>query len=184
MRVLFRAHRVGALARLIPAARLLRDRPARLKDFGLPRDLKGDRLLDGSEGVHVLHLGARAERCIFAWTDRDVRLDAHLPVLHLGVGGTDRAQQEAEFFGVASGRLSVANVWFSHDLKERNTGAVVVDQAGALPVTPLLVAKASRILFEMGAANAHATRSGAGCYLNGSMLGEWEVELADLIPLR
>ena len=184
MRVLFRAHRVGGLARLIPAARLLRDRPARLKHFGLPRNLKGDRLLDGAEGVHVLHLGARAERCILAWTNRDICLDAHLPVLHLGVGCTDRAQQESKLFGVASGRLSVANVGFGHDLKERDARTVVVDQAGALPVTPLLVAKTSRILFEMGAANAHATRSGAGCYLNGSMLGEREVKLTDLIPLR
>jgi hypothetical protein len=92
VRVLFRTHRVGSFARLIPAARLLGDRPARFEDFGLARDLVGDRLLHRTEGVHVLHLGSRAERCIFAWANRHIRLNAHLPVLHLGIGGSDRAQ--------------------------------------------------------------------------------------------
>ena len=44
--------------------------------------------------------------------------------------------------------------------------------------------EARRILFEMCAANAHAARSGARGYLNGAVLGEREVELADLVSLR
>ena len=44
--------------------------------------------------------------------------------------------------------------------------------------------QARRILFEVRAANAHATRSGTRSYLNGAVLGEWEVELTDLVSLR
>ena len=160
------------------------DRPARLKDFSLSRNLKGDRLLHRAERVHILHLGTRTERCILTWANRDICLNAHLPVLHLRIGGADGAQQEAELFGVAAGRFRITNVWLGHDLKQRNTGAVVVDEAGALPVTPLLVPKARRILFEVRAVNAHATRSGARRYLNGAVLGEREVELTDLVSLR
>ena len=70
--------------------------------------------------------------------DGDVRLDAHLAALHVGVGDADRAQQQLQLLGIAAGGLGRADVGLGHDLHQRSARPVEVDQADPLAVAPVL----------------------------------------------
>ena len=183
VRLLLGAHDVRRLTAVVPAARLLAQRLARVEGRGLSLDLVGDRTLDRAERVHVLDLDPRAERLGAVRPDRDIRLDAHLAALHVGVGDADRAQQQLQLLGVAAGVLGRADVGLGHDLHERHAGPVEVDQADPLARGPGAVDELRRVLFEMGAPDPDGLRPGRGVEREAAVGRQRQLELADLVAL-
>ena len=80
---------------------------------------------------------------------RDVRLDPHLAVLHVGVGRADRAQQQLQLLGVPAGLLGGPDVRLGDDLHERRAGSVEVDEADLAPVGVRGVDELGRVLLEV-----------------------------------
>ena len=97
--------------------------------------------------------------CVPREPERDVRLDPHLAVLHLGVGRADRAQQQLQLLGVAAGLLGRADVGLGDDLHERRAGPVEVDEADAARRRrrPAWI-ELRRVLLEVGARDADRER--------------------------
>ena len=59
---------------------------------------------------------------------RHVGVDAQRALLHLHVGDTDREQRGAQLLDVTLRLFRGADVGLAHDLEQRDTGAVVVDE--------------------------------------------------------
>src|SRR5690606_30523218 len=117
---------------LVEVARLLDDRQARVEHTRLAGDLVPDGALDRPERVHVLRLGARAERGVGAGAQRQVDVGAHVAALHAGLGDTEGAEDVAQRLHVRArhlGRtLAGALDRPRHDLDQRDARTVVVDE--------------------------------------------------------
>jgi len=95
---------------------------------------------------------------------RHVHVAAHRAFFHLGVAGTNREQDGAQFRHILLGLFAGANVGSRHDLDERHSGAVEVDQriitTRDATLCPTEVGRLAGVFFQMCAldADAHVAR--------------------------
>src|SRR5439155_20026664 len=147
------AHRAGDVAIGIPQPGLLHDPAAARYDLDLARDLVLERALDRTEGVHVLDLGARAERVAAGRAHRDVGVAAKAAFLHVAVADLEILQGRAQRAEVRDGLGGTLQLGLADDLEQRHAGAVEIDDAGiGVSVVDVL----ARVLLEMDAHQPHA----------------------------
>ena len=136
--------------------------------------------MQSAKRVDVLELGLDAELLRPRAPDRDVRLGAQLALLHVRLGGADRAQQRAQLHRVVARLVGGAQVRLADDLHQRHARPVQVDVR--LPRLVQLVARVdelARVLFEMHAADADLARTD----LEQTVDAHRQVVLADLVAL-
>ncbi len=183
VRRLLDPHAVGLAALLGPAPRLLDERLAGTEDGRLPFDLELDRPFHRPERVHVLDLDPGPERFRAARPEGHVGLDPHLAPFHVGVGGTDRAEQQLELLGVAPRLLGGPDLRFGDDLHERGARPVEVDEADLAPVRIHPVDELGRVLLQVCPGDRHGERPIGGVEGEPAARGQRQLVLADLVAL-
>ena len=122
-------------------------------------DLGVDAAGDVVERVHVLDLASRAQLVGAERPDRDVRVDAERSLLHLGVRDAELDDRLAQELKEALRLVGGVDVGSGHDLEQRRTAAVVVDERvlGAADATrlPTHVHRLCRVFLQMGPHDSH-----------------------------
>jgi len=108
--------------------RLLLDRPARLVDLHLARDLALDAFGGEGERVHVLQFRPRSELARSLRAHRDVHVEAHRALLELGVRQSELDDGLPKQLQEPLRGLGVVQVGGGDDLDERCAAAVEVDE--------------------------------------------------------
>ena len=85
MRLFLAAHWRGLAFIRIPEARLLKDLAAFAQDLLLPLDLVLHRRLREAEGIDILQLHLRPQLLRASRSQREIRLAAQAPFLHIAV---------------------------------------------------------------------------------------------------
>ncbi len=112
-----------------------------------------DRPAQRAHRVDVLQLAASAQLVGPRRTHRNVGVDSHRTLFHLGVADLDGEEDVAQLRDVGLGVLDGADIGPTHDLDERHTGAVVVDQGvgGVVDSTTATdVGGLAGVLFDVG----------------------------------
>ncbi len=191
MRFFLGAHGAGFLLVRIEQAGFLHHFATGLDDGNLAFRLDLDRLLDEPHGVHILDLAARAQMAeilrfliffvLTGQTDRHVHIGAHGTGLHVAVARPQIAQDLAQFGQIGGCLFGAADVGAAHDLHQRNTGAVQVDEGH---VRVHVVDRFARVLFKVDAFNAHQPRRAvAQFHQHFTFAHNGVVKLRDLIAL-
>jgi len=102
------------------------------------------------------------ERLGPAGTERDVRLDPQLAMLHVGVRGADRSEQQLEFLGIAARLFGRSDLGLGDDLHQRRARSIEVDQAHLAAVVAGRVDELGGVLLEVGARDGDRERSLGG----------------------
>ena len=140
-------------------ARLLVDDAALFKHLRLAADLVGEPIVEVLEAVHVLELGLRAELRRPAATQAHVSIAAQRPLFHRAVGDADGQIDLTELLHEQARLLGRAQIRLGHQLDERRSGAVVVDEAvrgaGDAALTAADMHHLAGILLHMDARDAH-----------------------------
>ena len=137
MRVLLAAHGGGGAGRVVKAQGLLHHLAAALEQVHLPVIFVFHRTGDVGDGVHVLDLGARAERLAALRTDGDVHVAAHGALLHFAVGNADPAHDLLQAFDIFLCLVDRADIRLRDDLDQRHAAAVVIHIGVAVTVDQL-----------------------------------------------
>ena len=83
-------------------------------------------LLEVRKTVQVLDFGADTERSVFAGTQRDVAVAAHVAVFHVGVRDAGVFERLLDLLEDQHGFFGATNVRFGHDFAKRSAAAVRV----------------------------------------------------------
>jgi hypothetical protein len=159
----------------------------RVEHLGLAFDLglKGRR--DEAERVQVLELGANAELSLSAGAQRDVRVAAEVPALHVRVGDLDVAQHRAQRAQVGDRLLRRADVRLGDDLDQRNAGAIQIHVRDVPSHHGRVVDRLARVLLHVDAREAHARHLFPGVSPDGNvqppLRGDGLFVLGDLVAL-
>jgi len=167
-------------ARLAPFLAVL------LELLELPLCLVAHGPLDGGDAVEILDLDDRRGGDAAVGL-RNVQVyvgvAAQAPLLHLAIGHSQLAEQQADFLEVGAGLLRAGDLGLADDLQERSAGAIEIDPAG-LSAAILVVQQLSCVLLQVHANQADAPRPLPGIDLQPAFLAERQIILADLIVLR
>ena len=128
MRLLLRAHGVGAALMCVPQARLLRHPAARLDNFNLALDLVLQRCANKAEAVHVFHFRFGAELLLPARTHAYIGVTAQRPLFHVAVGDAAIQQDFLQTRQVLVGFVGCANIRLGDNLHQRRAAAVQVQR--------------------------------------------------------
>ena len=184
VRLLLRAHGVGAALVRVPQPRLLHNAPARFDHFDLALDLVLQRRADEFEAVDVLHFGLGAEFFLPSWADADIRVAAQRTLLHVAVGDAGVEQDLLQSRQVLEGLVGRADVGLADDLDQRRAAAVQVEIGVRGGVGKPLVQALARIFFHVHARDADLLRSAVGrWHLDPAVLGQRLIELRNLVAL-
>ena len=96
----------------------------------MPFNLKLDGFLDSLERVQILNFDLDAESCASFRPDRNVRVAAKAPFLHVAITDAEVLQNLSEGSEVGTGFLWTSDIRFTDDLEQRHAGAIQVHQAG------------------------------------------------------
>src|SRR6187401_1269177 len=181
MRLFLGAHRAGLSLARIKQLGLLTDASSLFENLNLTARLVFDRLSNEPDRIDVLDLAASTE--IFAWpAHRHIDVGAQVSFLHVAVAGAEIAQDRAQLGYEGFRLLGRADIGFRHDLHQRDTGAVEIDQRKG---RMLVVDALAGILFEMqpldsdiDAASVHQVDG------NDALANHRRLVLADLVALR
>ena len=184
MRLFLAPHRLGHVPRRVPEERFLNDAPSRFDQRDLPVDFVGDCLLHVAEGVQILDLGLRAEGCLAARTDRDVRVAAEAPLLHVAVADIEVDDDLLQFREVVIRLLAGADVGLRHDLDQRDPGAIEIDAGGGDPFLAFRMERFPRVLLEVDPDEADSLLLAAHMDVDRTPLAEGTIVLGDLVALR
>jgi hypothetical protein len=179
VRLLLRAKRRQRSAHRIEVERLLDDGLTGLQERALALELGLDPALEEAETVHVLELGLGAERLAARRAQRDIRVAAQASLLHVHVGDAELAQGVAQELCPRTGLGGASDVGLGHDLDQRRSAPVEVDQRSAGAVDPARspdVDELRGVLLEVHAMDANLTQP--------PRRRERDVVLADLVALR
>ena len=168
-------------------AGLLQNLLAFVEARGLTANLVLNGLLDATERVHVLGFGTDAVRGIGARAQRNVHVGAHVALFHAGVGDVQRAHDVADSANISTSDFgsAVARALdrLGHNLDQRHTSAVVVDQrvVGTLDATvgATHVGVLAGVVLDVGALDRH-TEDGAVLQLDVQIA----VAVGGLVVLR
>ncbi len=130
--VLLRALRHGYAPRVVPAEGLLHDSATRLQNINLSPNLVFQRLGNHADTVQVLDLRARAQHLTAPGSHRDIGLDSEGAGLHVTRRNPDPSQNLPNPRRVLAGLLRGVNIRLAHNLDQRHTGAVEINQAIAI----------------------------------------------------
>src|SRR3954453_16438228 len=187
LRLFLRAERRRVLVARVEVQRLLVHGAAGLVDLDLPPDLPLDPLRREVEGVHVLELRAGAEALLPGLAHRDVDVETHRPLLHLRVGQAELDDRLPELLEEALRVLGRAQVGGGHDLDERRSGPVEVDERALGAVDPALgpsdVHGLRGVLLEVGAHDSDLDVAVRPRHRYGALHAERLVVLGDLVAL-
>ncbi len=135
------------------------------------------------EGIQVLDLGLGAERHRAGRPDRNVRIAAEAPLLHVAVvdtnGDEDLAQPAEELTRVGSR----PQVRLGDDLEEGHATAIEVQVGAAIRISKTLVQRFPGVLFEVRSRNPNAPRRAGHLILDAAAGRNGPLVLRDLVPL-
>ena len=164
-------------------ARFLTNLLATFDECDLSTSLVLDRPTERAHRVDVLDLATRSERRA-RLAHAHVGVAAHRTLFHLRVGSTDGHEDLAQFGDVLLGFVGRGDVGPTHDLDQRNTSAIEVDErivgamntaAGSTDVRAL-----ARVFFEVCALDTDALAAGQ---FEPTVDVERNVVLRDLVRL-
>ena len=150
---------------LVPVAGLLSGCLPVGVEIDMAASLVLDRPAQRAHRVDVLQLAASAQLIGTRRTHRDVGVDSHRTLLHLGVADLDGEEDVAQLRDIGLRVLDGADIRPAHDLDERHTGAVVVDQGvgGVVDSTTATdVGGLAGVLFDVGSLDTDDRAVGEG----------------------
>src|SRR5690606_6025424 len=121
----------GFAAGVVPAARLLDDTAAGIKQGRLSRQFKVGAVGQRAKAVEILQFNARPVGVGPARANADVRLDAQDAFFHVTGVHAEVAQDAADMGGVGPRVLAGADVRLGYYLQQGYARAVIVDQRAA-----------------------------------------------------
>ncbi len=184
MRLLLRAHGVGATLGGVPEARLLDDAAAALDEFDLPLDLVFERSANKAKTVYIFYFCFCPEFLLAARTHTYICVAAERAFLHVAVGDAGVEQNFLEPGEILVGLVRRADIGLGDNLDQRGAAAIEVDRGRAGRVRHTVMEALACVLFHVQAGDADAARPALGCGdIDPSMLGERLVELRDLVAL-
>src|SRR6185369_861913 len=179
--VLFTPHGAGRAAVRVEEARLLMYLPSLLVDLDLPLDLVLYSLFHETERVDVLGLGPGAELVRADRHDRNVRIAAEAPFLHVAVADAEIDDDLVQLLQVGDRFVGGPDVRFGDDLQKRSAGPVQVDAGAAPQPRHIAVHQLAGILFHVDSGDTDTFPDSFDLDVQMPVLADREFVLADLV---
>jgi hypothetical protein len=180
MRVLLGPHRRRLVGIGVPEPGFLDDRPSGTQDLLLPRRFVGERFLQAAEAVHVLYFDLGTQFGLTFRPQGNVGVAAQGALFHVAIAHFKIFKYLLETHEVGVGFLRTADIGFAHDLDERRTAAVDVEEriAGVLVVDEF-----SRVFFQVDAGDADGFFRSVNRYGERTADADRHIVLGNLVSL-